>query len=156
VRLFLKCLLGALILVSLAVAVPVSLRRFGPSQHDENDHNTTTSITSGESPIATSYIEANYGVMSEREKMSLAEEIIRVCKPNGYDEDIETCRKHCNSKQCCFVDPNDERGNVNDESGLTLASLNVNAGDMGQVVQYCGDDPREDCLIFAGCKPYFS
>ncbi|KAL7486830.1 hypothetical protein ACHAW6_012423 [Cyclotella cf. meneghiniana] len=156
VRLFLTCLLSVFIVVSLAVAVPLSLRRFGPLRQVENENNATASTSSGEWPIETSYIEATDGVVSESEKMSLAEEIIRVCKPNGYDEDREICRKHCNLKQCCFVHPDDERGNFNDQSGLTLASLNENAGDTGQVVQYCGDDPWEDCLIFAGCKPYFS
>eukprot|EP00804_Cyclotella_cryptica_P008997 CCRYP_003114-RA/>CCRYP_003114-RA protein AED:0.00 eAED:0.00 QI:171/1/1/1/0/0/2/121/401 len=125
-RLFLRCVIILLIIVSLAVAIPVSLWRYGASRV-ENDQNANTTILSGEFPISTSTIDANGG-MSESDKLPLAEEIIRVCRPNGYDEDIETCRKHCHSKECCFMDLDDEQGgNVVGISGITLTSFNKNA-----------------------------
>jgi hypothetical protein len=69
---------------------------------------------------------------SNTNSLSLAEEIIRVCNPKGYDHDAYKCHDLCYDKECCFVDPDNE------------------------LVQYCGDELWHNCLTYAGCEPSFS
>ena len=65
-----------------------------------------------------------------KEQLSLAEEVIKVCNPYGYDQDKYKCYNLCNDKECCFQD--DERDT------------------------YCGDEIWHNCLEYAGCQPFFS
>jgi hypothetical protein len=67
-----------------------------------------------------------------KEQLTLSEEVIRICNPNGYDYDKYKCQNMCLDKECCFADPDD----INDE--------------------YCGDEIWHNCLEYAGCQPLFS
>jgi len=105
--------------------------------------------------------------MNNVEKLNLAEKIIRVCSPRikGSTEGLTECQALCETKACCFVEDIDE-----DESVLRVTDTGASSildtpsnftgskfpenGDR-KMLKYCGNDPQQFCLTYAGCEAYF-
>ena len=110
--------------------------------------------------------------MNNVEKLDLAESILRACSPRnegGKGEGLAECQALCESKACCFVDE-DETERVTDTGASSILegpSNNLeeelegiigtaeNGSRKVQRFAYCGDDPQQFCLTYAGCETYF-
>jgi hypothetical protein len=105
--------------------------------------------------------------MNNVEKLQLAEMIIRACSPR-VEEGLAECQALCEPKSCCFVEDIEEEeparvtdtgaSSILDEIPSNLEGEPVTAENGGRKVQltkYCGDDPHQFCLTYAGCETYF-
>jgi hypothetical protein len=102
--------------------------------------------------------------MNDVEKLDLAEKIIRACSPR-FTDGLAECQALCETKACCFVKDieEDETVRVTDtgESSILATPVNITGskfitenGDR-KLLRYCGNDPKQFCLTYAGCEPYF-
>jgi hypothetical protein len=102
--------------------------------------------------------------MNDVEKLALAEKIIRACSPR-FTDGLAECQALCETKACCFVKDieEDESVRVTDTGessildtpvNLTGSNLIAENGDR-KMLRYCGNDPKQFCLTYAGCEPYF-
>lgn len=107
--------------------------------------------------------------MNNVEKLHLAETIIRACAPRveGSTDGLAECQSLCEAKSCCFVEDidEDETVRITDSGASSILDIPTNleegstkSEDSGRKIQsteYCGDDPQQFCLTYAGCETYF-
>jgi hypothetical protein len=112
-----------------------------PTNSDSDDNSVTTAQNDKTTATSNSGLLTNSSKETIGEKLALAEEVLRVCKPNGYDADVKKCQKFCKGRECCFVNDDKTAGSSPVKSNVTL--------------EYCGDEPWKECLLFAGCELFF-
>jgi len=112
--------------------------------------------------------------MNNVEKLQLAETIIGACSPRveGSREGLAECQALCEAKACCFVEDIEEEESpvrVTDTGASSILEIppsnnleegevpptTENSGRKVQITKYCGDDPQQFCLTYAGCETYF-
>ncbi len=112
--------------------------------------------------------------MNNVEKLQLAETIIWACSPRieGSREGLAECQALCEAKACCFVEDIEEDESpvrVTDTGASSILEIppannleegevpptSENSGRKVQITKYCGDDPQQFCLTYAGCETYF-
>jgi len=123
--------------------------------------------------------------MNNVEKLHLAEKIIQACSPaveGGPSEGRAECQALCETKACCFVEDIEEEetarvtdtgtdsildtpSNITGAKVIVDAPLDVeeesatntteNGGRNMRSIKYCGNDPQEFCVTYAGCEAYF-
>jgi hypothetical protein len=112
--------------------------------------------------------------MNNKAKLALAEDIIRACSPREDDSTesfAKECQSFCEAKECCFHEDKEndkETIRVTDTdigASSILPSLGISDGKNNSTrkvlkakqstIEYCGNDPQQFCVTYAGCELYF-
>jgi hypothetical protein len=120
--------------------------------------------------------------MNNKAKLALAEDVIRACSPreDGSTERFaKECQSFCEAKECCFHEDKDDEEtvrvtdtdigassilpspNITEGNNTTIASSENNSTrkvlktKQSTTIEYCGNDPQQFCVTYAGCELYF-
>ncbi len=115
--------------------------------------------------------------MNNKAKLALAEDIIRACSPreDGSSERFaKECQSFCEAKECCFQeDKDDETVPRVTDTDIGASSILPSEGNNTAIassennstrkvlktkqstIEYCGNDPQQFCVTYAGCELYF-